>query len=253
MPQPNASLSLVRLLDTVRIDCAGVTDGILRKVLFDTLREFFRRSNIWLFELPIYIVPTTNDYVLNTCQNASIIRLMALERPQYFPVSGDPTDPANQVTYVPGCPPQFIQYPTVIPGYETQNPYPRVPRDGGLLNAGSKSVVLRILWNPGSPDVWIATLSLSVADPTDPNGLPVEMPDWIIEKYYDYIAQGITGKLQLSPNKSYSSPKMAEYNMRKFHEGVGLARTEVRNFFNYAGQRWIFPQTFATPLKHKAV
>jgi hypothetical protein len=241
----SASTSLVRLLDMVRIDCPGVSDGILRKTLFNTLREFFRRTNIWLFEMPVYITPDTNDYILNTCQNANVIRLMSLDKPQYFP-----SDP---IQYIPGCPPQFIQYPTTIPGGETQNPFPRVPRDGGLLNAGGKCPILRIFWNPGNNDVWIATLALSVADPVDGRGIPSDMPDWIIDKYFDYIAQGIAGKLMLSPNKPYSSPKLAEYNMRKFHEGVGLARTENRHLFAYGSQRWMYPQTFGTPFKHKAV
>jgi len=241
----NASTSLVRLLDTVRIDCPGVTDGILRKTLFNTLREFFRRTNIWLFEMPIYITNTTNDYVLDTCQNAIVIRLMGLDKPAY-PFS-------EPIEYVPGCPPQFINYSSVIPNFSTQNPYPRVPREGALLTAGTKCPILRIFWNPGSPDVWIALLSLSCADPVDGRGMPTDMPDWIVEKYFEYIAHGVAGKLMLSPNKPYSSPKLAEYNMRKFHEGVGLGRTENRHLFVYGGQRWMFPQTFGTPFKHKAV
>jgi hypothetical protein len=209
------------------------------------LREFFRRTNIWLFELPIYIINTTNDYVLNTCQNATVIRLMGLDKPAY-PLP-------EPIEYVPGYPPQFLNYSSVIPNFSTQNPYPRAPREGALLTAGTKCPILRIFWNPGSPDVWIALLALSVADPVDGRGLPTEMPDWIIEKYFDYIAQGVAGKLMLSPNKPYSSPKLAEYNMRKFHEGVGLARTENRHLFVYGGQRWVFPQTFGVPTKHKAV
>ena len=237
--------SLVRLLDIVRIDCPGVTDGILRKILFNTLREFFQRSNIWLLELPIYIESTTNDYTLETCQNAIVIRMMLLEKPQQAP--------QQPIQYVAGCPPQFIQYPVNVPGFYTQNPYPRVPREGGLLSAGIKCPILRIYWNPGVTDVWIVTLAMSVADPVDSRGLPTDMPDWIIEKYFEYIAHGVTAKLMIQPNKSYSSPKMAEYNMRKFHEGVGLARTENRHLFVYGGQRWIFPQTFGTPYKHRAV
>jgi hypothetical protein len=240
----SASVSLVRLIDIVRMEVSGATDGIIRKLVFNTLREFFRRTNIWIFELPVYIVPQTNDYVLNTCQNAIVIRLICLEQPQY--TSQDP------IAYIPGNPPQFIQYPT-IPNYETQNPYPRVPRDGGLLTAGSKCPVLRIAWNPGHPDTWIATLSMSCADPVDSRGLPDGMPDWIIEKYFEYIAHGVSAKLMLQPNKSYSSPKLAEYNMRKFHEGVGIARTEVRHMFGYDAQRWMFPQTFVVPAKHRAV
>ena len=242
----SVSVSLVRLLDTVRIDCPGVTDGILRATLFNVLREFFRRTNIWLFEMPVYVSGDVNDYVLNTCQNATVIRLMSLDKPQWFPTDGS-------FEYVPGCPSQFIRYPTTVPGAQTQNPYPRAPRDGGLLTAGVKNPILRIFWNPGTNDVWIALLAMSVADPVDSRGLPTEMPDWIIEKYFDYIAHGVSGKLMLSPNKPYSSPKLAEYNMRKFHEGVGLGRTENQHMFVHSANRWMYPQNYGTPFKHKAV
>jgi hypothetical protein len=218
-------------------------DGTLRKQLYDIFREFFRRSNIWLFEMPIYVIAQSNDYVLNTCQHAHVIRLMALDRPSY-PLP-------NPAVYIPGDPPQFLEF-AVSPSFETQNPFPRVPRGGALLSTG-KCPILRIQWNPGAHETWIATLALNIADPMDANGLPTDMPEWIIDKYYDHLYHGVTGKLMLQPNKPFSSPKLAEYHMRKFNEGVGLARTEVRHMFTYAGQRWAFPQTYATPLHHKAV
>lgn len=239
----SASVSMIRLIDDVRTECSGVLDGALRRILFNILREFFRRSNIWLFEMPIYIIPTTNDYVLNTCQHADVVRLMILGKPERAL--------SIPIEYVPGSPPQFLKFD--IASNETQIPYYRIPRDGGLLNAGVRCPILRIGWNPGSNDTWIATLSMSVADPVDADGLPSGMPDWIIEKYFDYISCGVIGKLMLQANKPYSNPKLAEYHMRKFHEGVGLARTENRHMFNYSGQRWVFPQTWAGPFHHRAV
>lgn len=239
----SASVNIVRILDLVRVDCTGVLDGVIRMELFNVLREFFRRSNIWLFELIINIVPNCNDYTLNTCQDANVIRLMDLYKPAYVPV--------NPPEYVPNNPPQFLMLTSIGPN-EARSPNARAPREGYLLNAGNKCPILRIVWNPGS-ELWVATLSLSVADPVDSQGLPQGMPEWIIQKYFDYIAHGIIGKLMMHPNKSYTSPQMAQYHMRKFNEGVGLARTESRQHFVFAGQRWVFPQTFAGPLKHKAV
>jgi hypothetical protein len=139
----SVSTSLVRLLDTVRIDCPGVTDGILRKTLFNTLREFFRRTNIWLFEIPVYITGDTNDYLLDTCQNATVIRLISLDKPQFFP--------SEAIDYVPGCPPQFIQYPTV-PSFKHKPILAH--QEGGLLPV--KMSYPPYFWNPGTSDIWIA-------------------------------------------------------------------------------------------------
>ena len=33
--------------------------------VFNVLKEFFQRTDAWLLELPVYIVPQINDYQLN--------------------------------------------------------------------------------------------------------------------------------------------------------------------------------------------
>jgi len=213
---------------------------MVRRDFGNVMKEFFRRSNIWLLELVVNIVPTTNDYYLQTGQNANVIRLMSLTRPS-FP----PDTPPVYIPPVNGDPPQYLLLSPTGPGNNAQSQYARVPRDGGLLSAGCKTPILRIHWNPGSNDWWIATVSLNISEDTDDNGFPILYPNWILEKYFEYFQDGILAKLMLQANKPYSNEKGAMYHYRKFHEGIGLARTEVRNYFTYSGQAWLYPQTFA--------
>ena len=73
-------------------------------------------------------------------------------------------------------------------------------------------------------------------------------PDWVLEKYLNAIASGVASALMLQPGKPYSCQMPgAQYHGRKFNEGVGLARTEIRNMFTYGGQRWNFPGGWNTP------
>jgi hypothetical protein len=231
--------NMARLQDNVRMAAAGALDGVIRMEMYNALKEFFQRSNGWLFEVPIYIVPTTNDYQITTGQNVTVNRLMALERPRSPPPPYGPWPPE----YLPMCPPQFL--PVVQgedqPSTEAQNPLFRVQRAGVLLNAGSKCPFLRIMHNPSCEELWVATLALTPCDPTDSEGF-LDPPDWVLEKYQDYIKSGILARLMLQPAKPYSSLPGAQYHGRKFNEGVGLCRTEVRNMFVYDGQRWNFPQ-----------
>lgn len=71
--------NMARLQDMVRIAAPGVLDGVIRLEIFNTLKEFFQRSDSWLLEIPIYVAPPTNDYQIETGQNAVVNRLMALE------------------------------------------------------------------------------------------------------------------------------------------------------------------------------
>jgi hypothetical protein len=227
------STVMARIQDGIRISTPGSLDGMIRMELYNVLKEFFQRTDCWLLEVPVYIEPWSNDYQVDVCQNAIVNRLISLERP--------PSQPPN-LSYVPSCPPQYLAVtdPQQSGNIESQNPLFRVGRIGILLNAGTKCPMLRIWMNPQVNETWIATFSLNVCDPTDPDGFSVP-PDWVIEKYYPYITSGVISRMMLQPGKPYSSLQGAQFHGRKLNEGIGIARTEVRRMFTYGSQRWHFP------------
>jgi len=96
--------NMARLNDLVKINAPGALDGMVRLQIYEMLKEFFQRTNIWLLELPIFIVPQTNDYQLTTGQNVVVNRLMGLDRPRSPPPPSGPWPPQ----YVPMCPPQYL-------------------------------------------------------------------------------------------------------------------------------------------------
>jgi hypothetical protein len=234
----SASTNIVRLLDMVRIAAPGALDGMIRMECFNTLKEFFQRSDAWLLELPLYVIPVVNDYQLETGQNVVVNRLMAVGRPD------NPVTPLPP--YAPTCPPQFYASSDLDTLNEGQNPLFRSPREGVLLNAGVKCPILRITQNPSANETWIVIVSLTPCDPVDSDGF-VEPPGWAMEKYLKGMASGVICSLMLQPGKPYSSLKGAEYHGRKFNEAVGLARTEVRRMFVYGGQNWQFPGGWNAP------
>lgn len=228
------TINMVRLNDAVRMTCGGALDGVIRMEMFNVLKEFFQRTDAWLLEVPIYIQPHTNDYQVGTGQNVAVNRLMGLDRYNSpLPVDGLPT-------YLPMCPPQYLSTHGVDGNYQAQDPLLRVQRVGVLLNAGAKCPILRIRDNPSEDEIWVATLALTPCDPVDSEGF-VSPPDWVLEKYLNAVASGVNARLMLQPGKPYSSLPGAQYHGRKFNEGIGLCRTEVRHMFTYGSQRWNFP------------
>ena len=228
------STNLARLNDMVRMTCGGALDGIIRMEMFNALKEWFSRTDSWLLEVPIYIQPHTNDYQIGTGQNVSVTRLMGLDRyDSPLPADGLPA-------YLPMCPPQFLSTVGRDGNYQAQDPALRAQRVGVLLNAGAKCPILRIRDNPSAEEVWLALLSCNVCDPVDSEGF-TSPPDWIMEKYTNYLANGVNMRLMLQPGKPYSSQPGATYHGRMWNQGIGLCRTEVRRMFTYGSQRWNFP------------
>ena len=231
------STTMARIQDGIRISTPGSLDGLIRLELYNVLKEFFQRTDAWLLELPIYIVPSTNDYQVSTGQNVVVNRLMGLDRPRSPP----PSVEFPQPPYLPMCPEQFLATDGRNSASEAQDPLFRTHRSGVLLNAGEKCPILRIRDNPTANETWIATLALTPCDPTDPDGFATP-PDWVMEKYLSYIANGVNMRLMLQPGKPYSSTQGAQYHGRMYQQGIGLCRTEVRRMFGYAAQRWAYPQ-----------
>jgi hypothetical protein len=234
--------NIARLQDMVRINCPGALDGVIRMEMFNVLKEFFQRTNAWMLEVPVYVIPTSNDYQIDTGQNVVVNRLMAIQRMSSPLPPGGPWSPS----YAPMCPPQYLAVSTDgTASVESQNPMFRTWRAGALLNAGTKCPILRITQNPGVAETWISTLALTPCDPTDSDGF-VSPPDWVMEKYLSYIRSGIVCQLMLQPGKPYSSVPGSQYHGRKFNEGVGLARTDVRHMFGYDAQHWQFPNGWSS-------
>lgn len=227
-----------RILDGVRVDCSGAPQGMVQMKFFDALKEFFARSNCWLFEMVISITNASNDYILSNGQPGTVInRLMWICRPQVPP----PFPPV----YLPMNPPQYLQlWSTNGPNgtQEAVNPLFGIPREAMLLNAGTPNPIMRIYCNPEANEYWIAVLALNVDDPLDKEGLASTVPDWIMDKYYDYIQAGVKSKMMLMPGKPWTSQQGSAFWGRKFNEGIGLARTEARARYVFSSQRWAFPQ-----------
>jgi hypothetical protein len=216
--------------------CGGALDGVIRAEMFLMFKEFFERTDAWLLELPIYIEPNSNDYTLETGQNALVTRLQCLQRPRSPP----PPVGAWPPQYLPMCPPQFLPVSAAEgQAIEAQNPAFRVVRAGGLLAPG-KCPILRIADNPTANEVWIATLSMNVCDPVDAQGFS-SPPDWVVEKWLTYLISGVCMRMMLQPGKPYSSVQGSSFHGRKYNEGIGLARKEVKNMFIHSAQHWRFP------------
>lgn len=205
--------AISRIMDGVRIQAPGAMEGAIRLEFFNALKDFLARSDAWKEDIIIPIQPNWPYYELPPFTQALVNRLLWLEGQ---PPASSTTQPAQSGT----------------------------PQHGWLERAGT-SAILKLGCPPSVAQTWCAHVALVVADPTDNEGLP-SLPEWIVEKYHDYIQSGVLSRMAAHPGKPYSNDKIALLHGRRFSEGTALAKKEARQGHLADGQRWSFPQTFGT-------
>lgn len=252
-----ASASILRILDTARFHAPGALDGVLRLELFNVSKEFFDKTDYWREYLTIFIDPNAYDYDLVTVSKGVIRQLMRLGVP--FPTQNS----SNVVTVNPipgetgggfstGFGPGFAVGQESATQAGAYNPitFSRSilhmrERSGVLLASGTADAILRVYDLPNVAETWVAEVCLTVADPTDGDGIPF-MPDWFVQKYQETFLNGLLSKVMVHPAKPYTNEKGAAFHGRKFLSGIGTARMEARHGSVYGAQRWSYPQSFRT-------
>jgi hypothetical protein len=68
----------------------------------------------------------------------------------------------------------------------------------------------------------------------------------VLQVYQEAIKAGVCGRMMLQPGKAHSNPALAQYHLKRFRDQIGIARTQTWNQNLQGGQRWQFPQGFAT-------
>lgn len=90
----------------------------------------------------------------------------------------------------------------------------------------------------GQAQTYTATVALTLrATNTEP-----DFPDWVLGKYFNYILDGVVGRLQSQTAKPYYNPQLAMLRRRSFQQGVRIAKKNARHQNAYSAQRWNFPR-----------
>ena len=114
--------------------------------------------------------------------------------------------------------------------------------DGGGRIFGQMSVPgeITLATYPSSPARYIATVALTVSDPTQRDGY-VNFPDWVLSKYRGVLLNGLLGKMMSQPAKPYTNTQLSVYYIKLFNSGKSAARVEAQRGNLFRAQAWKFP------------
>jgi len=191
----------------VKVAMPGLTDAVFQQASYQVWKDFTDKTNLWTEEVPINVTPNVLSYQF-TCVNGQPNRLLLL----YDPAQQDPDRKwvqGNVGMQVPG--------------------------------------IITISYSPSMATVWNAVVAKIPVVRSSQNYPDIDTPsNWIVDKYRDGLVFGIMGRLQNLPAKTYSNPKLAMWNRQNYIAERSKARADGQKANVYGGQRWQYPQSFAT-------
>jgi hypothetical protein len=195
--------SMQRLFDTASFRLPGATAPVMQYEFFVVLDEFFKGSNAWRDDID-------------------------------FAVPGQ--QPAGTVYYITPAGPAIIDKLMWVYQTPQQNQL-RGPQTPATM-ATPGEIVLQS--QPSSDTTYRATVSLTIADPTDRDG-NTRFPLWVLHKYRNVLLDGLWGRMMSMPAKPFTNNQLSVYHLRKFNAGVAAARVEAQRNNDYRSQAWRFP------------
>jgi hypothetical protein len=198
-------IDVENLLNQLRVELTGVSDALLRSMMYQTMTEFFNDSSMWTEWIPIN----------------------ATSGKRHYPVT--PTEG------------QIIRLDMVV---KTKN-NGAAPADGGFFIPALMPEIGTIVAEhaPDTTETWMAHVVKNVSLPTLRDGVPIA-PEFVLKQWFLAIKHGMIGELKNQPDKSWSDSKGALYHLTKFRGYIGQARDIKRKANTNGASAWRFPQAY---------
>lgn len=193
-------------LTELRTRLPGISEGQLALELKSTMREFFTKSGYWMEELsPIRIVQDKNLYKLSYPQ-AHVMGVHSV--------------------WIEDAPKRLLTVQPKVSG-------------SGIYMA--EHDVLQIFPTP----VRSITDGLKVIVRLNPLSEMTRVPYEVSTHFFDEVMDGVLGRLYSQPGKPFTNLIQSQYHLKRFRDGISMARDMGRRRFSTATQGWSFPQNWS--------
>ena len=212
-----------RLMNQVRTMLPGSSDSGIKGVMFDVINEFFDVSNAWTEWLAITIQVNNQAYAVYPQQGGMITRLVSVFDSNQVPL------PASII--LNGIQPLGEATVSITPSSV-------IPLPGAIL----------LLTFPQNTSMTATALVVkNVILPNSADEVP-DAPQWLFPLYARYIQEGIVGTMQLQKGKPYydNSPTGAVFHLKKFRDGMAMAKVATMRSNLFGGQSWRYPAGWRT-------
>jgi len=209
MPIPNPPFD--RLYSDIKLQVPGAVDAVIGNAMWGAVDEFLTETNVWVDEVPFQVQPNVREYVVTPSGKGAFVRLLMV------------FDPAAAW------------------------PEKRWVQQGVTFAPPNK---IHLMYSPSTATTWVAAFSKHITGQAEQATIPLPTTDnsidWIFDRYRDCLVSGTLASLYMQPARPYSNPQLAKLHGALFTSKKGKARAEVLHANVYGGQRWMYPQGYAT-------
>jgi len=105
--------------------------------------------------------------------------------------------------------------------------------------------VIRLVWPQNTTLAVKVVVVKKITLPTTTENIP-DAPDWLLPTYHRAILDGLLGRMMGQQAKSYSNDKLSTYHLKRFRDGIAMAKVATMRSNLFGGQAWRFPRNFRT-------
>ena len=102
---------------------------------------------------------------------------------------------------------------------------------------------LSLVYPSNTSQNYTVVVSKQVQLPTTRDDVP-DAPHWVLPVYERTILDGVLGKMMGQQNKSYSSDTLSTYHLKRFRDGIAMARTAASRQNTKGAQNWSYPRQY---------
>ncbi len=117
----------------------------------------------------------------------------------------------------------------------------QIPQEAFMPEFG----VLQLVYPTNLANPYTVAVEKQVVLPTARDGVP-DAPTWVLQVYERTVLDGVLGKMMGQQNKSYSNDTLSTYHLRRFRDGIQMARVATQRQNTKGAQAWAYPRQYRT-------
>lgn len=192
--------------DDLTIALPGATQDLIEQQLGQTIREFARRSGVWMEEQTTKIRAGRDTYDFSKVPQGNAVTVMSVA------VDGTQIPVADAMPSFANLTGNYAY--VTSPGIIRIQPTPTQDITGGL-------------------QVNISYMPLKDA---------TSIPEEFVNQWYEVILDGVKSRMMGLPGKPFSNVQLAAFHAAKFTSGISEARDVARRRYSKSESSWTYPR-----------
>lgn len=201
------------VMNELRIKLPGASDTGIKQALWGVIKKFLMDTNSWKESQSLLVTAAVQQYNIAPRDGGQIMRLVGVTDGNRCPVRAVMDEIGTLDVLTP------ITVTSLTPPAGTVGTSPNYP--------------------------WTVFLMKNILLPGTKDNIPIA-PAFVLSAYSQCVIDGVCANMMMEQAKTYTNVQMAAYHRKLYLDGITTALSDTWNQNLFGGERWTYPQQFAT-------